>query len=115
MYERSGQKSQHHEEGRIYETNTPECPVRWFVKYISLLRPIQPAFWQRPRESGKATGSIWYCSTPLGEKTLGSLMPKISIKYKLSGQYTNHSIRVTSLQVLEDKNVEGRYNKKKRT
>ena len=30
-------------EGRIYETNLPECPVRSFVKYLSHLHPIQPA------------------------------------------------------------------------
>ena len=37
------------------------------------------------------------------------MMPRLSEKYKLSQRYTNHSIRVTSLQVLEDANVEGRH------
>ena len=36
-------------------------------------------------------------------------MPKLSLKYKLSQRYTNHSIRVTSVQTLEDVNVEGRH------
>ena len=37
------------------------------------------------------------------------MMAKLSTKYSLSERYTNHSIRVTSLQVLEDNNVEGRH------
>ena len=80
-----------------------------FFSLKHLLHPIQPALWQRPRESLKDTDSIWYCSAPLGEKTLGSMMPKLSLKYGLSERYTNHSIRVTSLQVLEDLNIEGRH------
>ena len=37
------------------------------------------------------------------------MMPKLSLKYGLSERYTNHSIRVTSLQVLKDLNIEGRH------
>ena len=33
----------------------------------------------------------------------------LSAKYGLSQRYANHSIRVTSLQVLEDHNIEGRH------
>ena len=56
-------------------------------------------------DSVRDTDSIWYCSAPLGEKTLGSMMPKLSLKYGLSERYTKHLIRVTSLQVLEDLKV----------
>ena len=37
------------------------------------------------------------------------MMSKLSIKYELSQRYTNHSIRVTGLQSLEDANIEGRH------
>jgi hypothetical protein len=37
------------------------------------------------------------------------MMPTLSSKYNLSQRYTNQSIRVTSLQVLEDGNIEGRH------
>ena len=37
------------------------------------------------------------------------MLAKMSLKYKLSKRYTNHSIRVTSMQILEDNNVEGRH------
>ena len=33
----------------------------------------------------------------------------MSVKYKLSQRYTNHCIRVTTVQVLEDNNIEGRH------
>ena len=63
--------------------------------------------WQRPNESTKSTKR--YCNVPVGQNILGGMMPRLSEKYKLSQRYTNHSIRVTSLQVLEDANVEGRH------
>ena len=37
------------------------------------------------------------------------MMAKMSSKYGLSERYTNHSIRVTSLQLLDDENIEGRH------
>ena len=37
------------------------------------------------------------------------MFPMLSSKYQLSQRYTNHSLRVTSLQVLEDGNIESRY------
>jgi hypothetical protein len=45
----------------------------------------------------------------VGEKPLGNMMANMSKKYALSQRYTNHSIRVTSLQLLEDNNIEGRH------
>ena len=53
--------------------------------------------------------SSMLCNAPLGEKILGGMMASLSEKYKLSQRYTNHSIRVTSLQVLEDANIESRH------
>ena len=95
-----------HGEGRIYETNTPDCPVLSFIKYLHYLHPIQTAFWHRPRDFVKSTDTIWFCSAPLGEKTLSGMMAKLSTKYYLSQQYTNHCIRVTSLQALDDRNID---------
>ena len=65
--------------------------------------------WQRPRENKKSEDTIWYTSAPLGEKSLGGMVTTLLVKYKLSQRYTNHSIRVTSVQTLEDVNVEGRH------
>ena len=73
------------------------------------MHPIQNCLWQRPRQNIQPSDSIWYCSAPMGPKPLGDMMAIMSAKYKLSQRYTNHSIRVTSLQVLEDQNIEGRH------
>ena len=81
----------------------------YLIKYLHYLHPIQTAFWQRPRDSVKSTDTIWFCSAPLGEKTLGGMMAKLSTKYYLNQRYTNHCIRVTSLQALDDRNIEGRH------
>ena len=94
-------------DGRIYESGGKMCPVKTFEKYLSHLHPMENSLWQRPLE--KVNTGIWYYRAPLGEKTLGSMMVNISLKYKLSERYTNHSVRVTSLQLLDDNGVEGRH------
>ena len=96
-------------EGRIYETKDNNCPVKSFLSYISHLHPLQEALWQRPRDTTKSSDIIWFCNVPLGEKYLGGMMSRLSQKYNLSQRYTNHSLRVTSLQVLEDNCIEGRH------
>ena len=73
------------------------------------LNPLESALWQRPKQSVQPDENIWYCNSPLGEKSLGNLMPNMSLKYGLSQRYTNHSIRVTSLQILDDDQIEGRH------
>ena len=51
--------------------------------------------------------TIWFCSVPVSERTLGNMMPNLSVKYNLSKQYTNHCVRVTIIQILDDSNYEG--------
>ena len=96
-------------EGRIYATGGSKCPVECFKKYLRVLNPNIDALWQRPRAKITIKTGIWYCNVPLGEKSLGGMLPMLSEKYQLSQRYTNHSLRVTSIQVLEDGNVETRH------
>ena len=97
-------------EGRLYATGGSRCPVKCFEKYLSHLHPAQDALWQRPLDK-KITRDqrVWYCNAPIGEKTLGAMLSKMSLKYGLSQRYTNHSIRVTSMQILDDNMVDGRH------
>ena len=95
-------------EGRIYETDT-NCPVKCFENYLSHLNPMCQALWQRPRPSVKSGDTVWFANVPLGEKYLGSMMARMSIKYGLSQKYTNHCLRVTYLQVLNDNDVDTRH------
>ena len=76
---------------------------------ISHLSPLQDSLWQRPLEHVEVGKKIWYYNAPVGEKSLGNMVAKMSLKYKSNQRYTNHSIRVTSMQVLEDNNAEGRH------
>ena len=71
-------------EGRIYETGTKKCPVACFEKYLKVLNPNIDALWQRPRARMSLQKNIWYCNVPLGEKTLGNMLPMMSEKYQLS-------------------------------
>ena len=96
-------------EGRIYATGTKKCPVACFEKMLRVLNPNIDALWQRPRAQMSIKKEIWFCNVPLGEKTLGGMLATLSVKYNLSQRYTNHSLRVTSIQVLEDANVETRH------
>ena len=88
--------------GRIYETNGGKCPVKSFLKYVSLLHPDLETLWQRPRGKVNIYEKIWYCNVPLGEKYLGNMLSMVSTKYQLSQRYTNQSLRVTSLKKKEN-------------
>ena len=100
-------------EGRMYETKDRNCPVSSYLKYISHLHPMEASLWQRPLEKlsplQKLGQEIWFYRSPVGEKLLGNMMPRLSEKYGLSQRYTNHSVRVTSMQLLEDSDIEGRH------
>ena len=97
----------------MYETKDANCLVTSFMKYLSHLHPGEGSFWQRPLEKlsaiQKLGQQIWFYQAPLGEKSLGNMMPKMSVKYQLSQRYTNHSVHVTALQLMEDNNIEGRH------
>jgi dTDP-D-glucose 4,6-dehydratase len=44
---------------------------------------------------------IWYCKSALGKNTLADMMRKICKLAKLTNQYNNHSIRATSITLLD--------------
>ena len=44
----------------------------------------------------------WYDSAPMGHNTIGNLMSVLSEKAGLSTRYTNHSLRATSVHVLDN-------------
>ena len=97
-------------EGRIYSTKNSSCPVKCYKNYIAHLHPMCESLWQHPRPSANSTtDAVWYSNSPQGEKWLGEMLPRMSIKYGLSQRYTNHSLRVTSLQILEDCQVDARH------
>ncbi|XP_072018909.1 uncharacterized protein [Amphiura filiformis] len=95
---------------RLYETQAKWCPVASFEKYISKLNRRCNSLFQTPIERSefnwyKASNNHdkpWYNNSPVAEKTLGSFMTKLSLAADLSRRYTNHSVKVTSITVLNE-------------
>lgn len=92
--------------GRIYETRGEGCPVVSFEKYLSKLNPKCDSFFQTPMTAAKSLNwemcDVWYKNCPVGERSLGDMMSKISGLAELSKRYTNHSLRSTCVQILDE-------------
>lgn len=88
-----------HEGGLMVASDSPLCPVFSFEKYLTHLNPLNEFLFQRPRENCP-DGIVWYDNIVIGENTLGKKMRMISAQAKLSVTYTNHSIRATTISIL---------------
>ena len=75
----------------------------------SKLNRAYQSLWQKLKENVKENDASWYSKAALGQKTLGLMMARMSQRYKLSQRYTNHCIRVTSVQVMDDAFFQGRH------
>lgn len=88
--------------GRLYEnTDSEKCPVKIYLKYLSLLNPKCDRLWQLPKHNNQDI--TWYHNVPLGHNKLMCFMKNISERCHLSTIYTNHSLRVTAISTLGDK------------
>lgn len=85
-----------------YFAGNPLCPVSSFKKYLSKLHPSKNDLWQKPRDSFEED-SFWYCNAALGKNTLANMMSEICRIAKLPRTYNNHSIRATSITLLDAK------------
>ena len=94
--------------GIIVERNDSSCPVKSFEKYISKLNPKVDYLFQRPKRDTPKDGP-WYDAQAVGNNTLEKFMTNISIDAKLSQKYTNHSIRATTITVLDGEGYESRH------
>ena len=62
-----------------------------------------------PKKQCDETDATWYDDQPAGVNTLGGKMKAISKQTKLSREYTNHSIRATSVTILDRCEFEARH------
>jgi hypothetical protein len=83
------------------------CPVKTFVHYKKKLNPICVFLFQRPSKQPKV--DVWYDNMPLGRNQLGIIMSEISQEFALSQVYTNHSLRATTVHVLDAANIAVRH------
>ncbi|XP_067669801.1 uncharacterized protein [Haliotis asinina] len=94
--------------GRMYEKkDNTRCPARSYVKYIKLLNKNCPKLFQQPNT--KMEYNQHYYPIALGHNRIGSMMPNLSIKAGLSMKYTNHSLRATTVHVLDAAQVPSRH------
>ncbi|XP_036381280.1 uncharacterized protein LOC118775453 [Megalops cyprinoides] len=77
----------------------PRCPVSAFQLYLSKLNPFSNALFQHPILHPST--DIWYNTKPVGVNVLGSMMPRLSKEAQLSFIYSNHSIRMTPIALLQ--------------
>lgn len=86
------------------------CPVAAFELYLSKLNPNDPRLWQKPRQGFiDYEDPEWYYAQPVGHDPLETFMEKLSIKLQLSDVYTNHCIRATCMQILDNAGFEARH------
>lgn len=90
---------------RAYECNERkfECPVECYKIYMDKLPQENPSVFPKPLTTYKKPISQWYCSSKvLGKNSLGNLLSTLSDQLNLSKRYTNHCVRVTTVQVLRE-------------
>ena len=77
------------------------------MKYIRKLNPKNSAFFQQPKEYFGDGDSYKNC--PIGHNVLGGMMANISDQAGLSKKYTNHSLRATTVHILDSANIPTRH------
>ena len=94
--------------GVITATGGDSCPVRAFELYISKLNPNAEALFQRSKKIIPNSGP-WYDCQAIGYHKISEFMKNISAAAELSRIYTNHSIRATTITILDGKGYESRH------
>ena len=88
--------------GQMHEIPGERCPVKNLKKYIAKLNPCCEYMWQRPKLRKLCHDeNVWYDNVPLGKNTLSSMTKSISEAAGCSKCYTNHSLRATSISILD--------------
>ena len=83
------------------------CPKKSFMKYKGHLNSKCNRLFQRPSKADNSC--YWYCNAPLGRNSIGDIMSTISTKAGLSQRYTNHSLRATTVHILDSNAPSGHY------
>ena len=84
------------------------CPVKTFVKYKRMLPMGYDCLFPKVRKTISKEG-LWFDRAPTGHNKLGNMMANLSEKAGLSRRYTNHSLRATSVHLLDSANIPTRH------
>lgn len=88
--------------GRIYSTGNKDCPVETIEKYISKLSKNHDYLWQRPKDSFYTEDDCWFQNRHHGHCSIVKFMKHISKLCGTSIIYTNHCLRVSTCNILDD-------------
>ena len=91
----------------IFFLDSSRCPVRTFVKFLKRLNPNCPYLFQKPRI--RPEDGVYYHNVVVGQNKLGHMMSDISERAGLSVRYTNHSLRATTLHILDRAQIPSRH------
>ena len=97
--------------GQMHQiAGNPRCPVQNLKYYLSKLNPLCDCVWQKPRQGNvQDSDQVWYENVPIGKNTLELMMKKISEAAGCSKLYTNHSLRATSITILDQAGYSSRH------
>jgi hypothetical protein len=96
--------------GRMVEVKGDAmCPVRSFETYIASLDTNSNILFQVPIRNANISLGQSYLPKPIGARTLGDMMARISRKAGTSVMYTNHCLRATTVTVLDTAGVPSRH------
>ena len=86
-------------EARVYgqPTQPERCPVNLLGSYLAKCpgEGLQKGFYLQPLLHPKS--DLWYSKGPIGYHLLDNMVNNIATDAGLSGQYTNHSLQVTTV------------------
>lgn len=85
-----------------------KCPVNSFLRYRRMLPIGCVTLWPKPLTKPSKDGQV-FSKSSLGHNKLGSLMKELSVEAQLSKVYTNHSLRASSVHLLDSANVPTRH------
>jgi hypothetical protein len=94
-----GETNNKSSEGRMYESQEQNCPVKCVETYLSKLNRDNEFLWQRPKQVYHQEPS-WFGNQKVGVNQMKVFMKKISEIAQLSRLYTNHTPRATCITLL---------------
>lgn len=84
------------------------CPVQCFENYLGKLNKKRPDLWQKEKKHITGFEEEWYINQVVGRDTLNDTMKVLSYNAGLSKIYTNHCIRATVVDVMQEHEFKNR-------
>ncbi len=84
---------------KLYQhSDSDRCVVRRFEKYTGLLpKELKcSAFYKYELSEKRQTGHTWFTDKPVGINVLRTTVKEMMSKARISGKFTNHSLRVSA-------------------